>query len=321
MFDSRQLQRWGISETRLPAGSEILYRPRSLWARYRFEIGAAAAALLIQAVLIGGLLVERRRRRRAEGEARELLSELTLMNRRAGASELSAAIAHETLQPVAAIVANAEAGSVLLRQAEPAAGEMAELLRDIAADGRRAAAVIRSLQGLFKSEALKPAPNDLNELCRETLGMMRTELERHGVSTRFALAEGLPPVLVERIHAQQVILNLVRNAIDALQPVTDRPRVLTVRTEAEEGGGVLLTVVDSGVGIDPEKLGRIFDPFFTTKPKGTGMGLTICHSIVKAHGGQLTAAQGKPHGMVFRVKLPRAAAAGAKAPSAAPAPA
>jgi signal transduction histidine kinase len=148
---------------------------------------------------------------------------------------------------------------------------------------------------------------DLGDLVREILAIVRGELDDHGVVVAQHLAEPLPPIVGERTQLQQVVLNLVMNAVEAMKEVSDRRRAIDVTTRVIDGGDVLLTVADTGHGIKPDDTGRIFEPFFTTKPQGMGMGLSISRSIVEAHGGRLWASAGNPHGTIFHVRLPVAA--------------
>jgi signal transduction histidine kinase len=305
VFDWRQLQRWDIPEARLPAGSEIRFRPPTAWEQYRTQIMAIAAAMLLQTLLIGWLIYEQRRRRLAEVEARRRMGELAHMNRSAAIGEMSASIAHEINQPLAGIVMNAGSALRFLGSAPPQLDGVRTVLNMILRDGDRASNVIGTIRSMFKKDARDKAPININEAVRETLALLRSELHQCDVSVNAVLTEGLPQILGDRIQLQQVILNLTRNAAEAMGSVNGRARILRVRSEANESGDVIVTIGDSGPGIHGENLSRIFEPFFTTKPDGMGMGLSICRSIVEAHGGQLTAAPAKPSGMDFQIVLPR----------------
>jgi C4-dicarboxylate-specific signal transduction histidine kinase len=197
----------------------------------------------------------------------------------------------------------------LLAKKSPDLDEARTALNRIVADGHRAAQVIASIRTMFKRDDPKRVRLDVNGLIREVLALMRGELQGKRIALRIALAEQLPQVLGERAQLQQVILNLIMNAIEAMVSVTDRARTLRVTTEAHYLA-VLITVEDSGTGIAPENMGRIFDAFFTTKEQGMGMGLSISRSIIEAHGGRLSAAPGEPHGSIFQIVLPADAPAG-----------
>jgi len=304
VFDWRQLQRWGISENRLPVGSEVRFRSPTAWEQYRWQIMLISAALALQSLLIGRLFYEHRRRRQAEVEASRRMAELAHMNRSAAIGQMSASIAHEIKQPLAAIVMNASAGLHWLAKDTPNVEEAAYALKNIVGNGNRATQVVETLRAMFKKEISNRTLVDINDAIREVLTLLHIELDEHEVLTKATLKEGLPRVMADRVQFQQVIFNLVRNAIEAMSSAAAGPRVLRLRSEATETRECLVAIEDSGPGIEPETLKRIFEPFFTSKSKGMGMGLSICHSIVEAHGGRLSAASAKPHGAIFEIYLP-----------------
>jgi signal transduction histidine kinase len=303
-FDWRELQRWNISESRLPAGSEVLFRPTTAWDQYRWQIILIAAALLLQSGLIAGLFFERRRRRNAEVLARRTMGELANMNRIAAAGELSASIAHEMKQPLAAMVTNVGAGLRWLGATEPNLEETRMALQNVVKDGNRAAEVVDSVRAMFKKEQTERTQLNLNDLINSVLYLLRDELRPQRIILRTNLDPQLPPVQGNRGELQQVILNLVRNAVDAMKDITYRPRALTVKSEVRPPNDVLMSVADSGTGIDPKDIDHIFDAFFTTKSNGMGMGLSICKSIIEDHGGRLWALPNLKHGSVFNISLP-----------------
>jgi signal transduction histidine kinase len=179
-----------------------------------------------------------------------------------------------------------------------------ETFQDIAVAGQRASEVIQSIRGMFKMAKHEETALNANELIRETIALMRTELEAERILVQLDLNAQVPLVFGHRGQLQQVFLNLVSNAAEAMLPVTDRARVLKVTSEAFESDCVAVLIADSGTGIESKNIDRIFDAFFTTKPNGMGMGLPICRSIVDAHGGSLTVTSGAGHGAVFRIVLP-----------------
>jgi signal transduction histidine kinase len=306
VFDWRQLQRWDISEKRLPAGSEIQFRPPTAWEQYRWQIVLIAIAVVMQSLLIAGLLYQRQRRRSAEVEARRRMGELALMNRRAAIGEMSASIAHEIKQPLSAIITNSDVGLRWLAKLAPdgnIAGAAAALKR-IAGDVDRANKVVESIRTMFKKDDQSRERLDVNDVIRQVLALLRIELEEHDVSVRSALSDGAARVLGNRVQLQQVILNLVRNAIESMRATNGTQRVLKIGSVATESGEFVVTIEDSGPGIDLDVLNRLFEPFVTTKSSGMGMGLSICRSIVEAHGGRLSAAPVTPHGAAFEVMLP-----------------
>jgi signal transduction histidine kinase len=218
--------------------------------------------------------------------------------------EMAASIAHEINQPLGAIVSNGNAGLRWLATATPDLDEARAALKRIVADGHRASEVISGIRSMFKKEGQVTAPHDVNELVREVLRLVRGEVAGQGISVRTELSGGLAPIPVNRAQLQQVIANLVMNAVDAMSTVVDRARVLRVKTAVNDSHQLLIAVEDTGIGIDPGDFDRIFDPFYTTKSHGMGMGLSICRSIVEVHGGRLTVARGQPDGAVFQVMLP-----------------
>src|SRR5215475_644781 len=216
---------------------------------------------------------------------------------------MTASIAHEINQPLAAIVANASAGLRWMAQKPPALGESRECFEQIVSEGQRAADVVQSVRAMFKSKGLGRVSIDLNQLIDGVLTLVQATLQRHGIVVHTELDKRLIPVTGNRVQLQQVLFNLVTNAIEAMESVADR--TMLVKSELEISGEVRITVEDSGSGIESENIDRIFGSFFTTKADGMGMGLAICRSIIETHGGTLSVSQGEPHGSTFRVVLPR----------------
>jgi signal transduction histidine kinase len=171
-------------------------------------------------------------------------------------------------------------------------------------DGNRASEVIRRVRALANKTSIEKVPLDINDVVREVIALVQRELISHRVSLRTELAPVLPMILGDRIQLQQVIINLVMNGIEAMQSITDRPRELVIRSRQDETHQVLVRVADCGVGISAENVDRLFNPFFTTKSSGMGMGLSICRSIMEAHGGRLWATANVPHGATFQFTLP-----------------
>jgi PAS domain S-box-containing protein len=238
--------------------------------------------------------------------------ELAEVNRHTTMGAMTASIAHEVNQPLAAVVTNANAGLRWLGRPEPDIDEVRVLLKRIVDEGHRAGAVITGIRSMFRKDTDERSPVSVNELISEVLAVVHGELDSHQVSLQTELRDGVPPVLAEQTQLRQVILNLVMNAVDAMNSVTDRGRVLTVRSEADGSDNVRITLEDTGTGIDPNHMDRIFEAFFTTKARGMGMGLSICRSIIESHGGQLSVSSRSPHGSTFSVKLPTAASGPAR---------
>ncbi len=274
-------------------------------------------------VLIGGTLFEASEnqgvsfvldlteRKRAEAEAREserryreTLMELAHANRVTAMGQLTASIAHEVNQPITAAVINAEAALRWLGAQPPDLEEVRAALGLIVEDGTRAGNIIGGIRALIKKLPPRQACLDLNEAIREVIALTRGEAAKTGVSVQTDLADGLPLIYGDRVQLQQVILNLIINAIEAMSGVAETPRALLISTGQAEPGGVLVAVRDSGPGLDPASLEHLFNAFYTTKSGGMGMGLAICRSIIEAHEGQLCASANEPRGAVFQFTLP-----------------
>jgi len=242
-------------------------------------------------------------RKQAEVELHEAQTNLAHVTRVTALGEMAASIAHEVNQPLAAVVTNAAACLRWLDREPANLKEARGTLQSIINDGNRAGEVIQRVRALVNKTTDRKALH-INEVVNEVMSLVQHELFSHRVALRLELAPALPPVLADRIQLQQVILNLVINAIEAMQPVKDRPRELVIRTRQDETSQVLVTVSDCGVGVAAEDVDRLFDAFFTTKSSGMGMGLSICRSIVDTHGGRLSAFGNTGPGATFQFTLP-----------------
>jgi signal transduction histidine kinase len=302
IFDWRQMQRWGISEKNLPPGSKILFRVPAAWEQYRWQILTACTVFLIQIALIGWLIYEHRRRHLAEVQARNSMAELTQLNRLSTAGELSAAIAHEVRQPITAMVAMANAAARWLSRESPDIGRAQDAVNKVVAAGHRASDVITNVRGLFGKDTQEKTSTDVNKLIKAVLALVYIDLRKHSIETQMSLSE-LPPVIGNEVQLQQVILNLVMNAIESMVSAAE-PRVLSIRSESTEHNSILISIADTGRGIDVRNLNRIFKPMFTTKARGMGMGLAICKSIIESHDGQIWVSAGVPRGSIFHFELP-----------------
>jgi PAS domain S-box-containing protein len=240
----------------------------------------------------------------AEHALRKAQAELAHVTRVTTLGQLTASIAHEVNQPLAAVVANAEACLRWLDRETPNLDGARRSVEWVIDDGNRASEVIRRVRALAKKTDIEKVPLDVNEVVREVFALVRGELISHQVSVRTEFAPALPVILGDRVQLQQVIINLVMNGIEAMQSVTDRPRQLVIRSSQDETEQVLVSVTDCGVGISSENADRLFSAFFTTKASGMGMGLSICRSIVEALGGRLWATANIPHGATFHLTLP-----------------
>ena len=299
VFDWREMQRWGISESRLPPGSEIMFRNPTTWEQYRAYILAVIAAILIQSALIAWMLYEHWRRQRAEILARNTMSELTHVNRVATVGQLSASIAHEVNQPLAAMLANAEAALRWLDRAN--LEEVREGLKGIVSDGFRASDIITNLRAMFKHDVQEKTLVDINKLVSSVLALVVIDLQKHDIELQTQLDDQIPQVLVNQVQVQQVILNLVMNAIEEMS--SSQTRVLRIKTELSQSNKVHMSVEDTGTGIKASNVARVFKPMFTTKARGMGMGLSICQSIIENHDGRIWVAPGTNGGSIFQFEL------------------
>jgi PAS domain S-box-containing protein len=251
-------------------------------------------------------ITERKRAELDLHDAREALSRATRLTMM---GELSASIAHEINQPLGAIIMNGNACQRFLAISPPDLDEVKDGLESIVSDGNRASEVLSRIRGMLKNAAPERAQIDVNRAITEVLALTRHELQQHRVSVQDDLNPELPTIMADRVQLQQVVLNLVMNGIDAMRAVTDRLRVLTVRSQLDDRNNIVVSVGDSGVGLDAVSRERVFDSFFTTKSDGMGMGLAISKSIIEAHHGRLWAAPQSRFGAVFAFALPSTAGA------------
>ena len=243
-------------------------------------------------------------RKLAEDALHKARADLAHVSRVTTLGELSASIAHEVNQPLAAIVTNGEVGLRLLQRDDLDTAEIRDTLKAVISEGRRASDIIRRLRTLTTKTEMQKAELDLNEVIADVVPLVRDEMIGKRVTLRLELAPALPAVLGDRIQLQQVIINLLVNAMDAMASVDGRPRELAIRSQTRGPGQVLIAVRDTGVGIDPQSARGIFEAFYSTKPNGMGMGLSICRSIVESHGGTIWAAPNEGPGATFQFALP-----------------
>ena len=436
MVDWRALRQWGISESRLPSGSVIRYKPYSTWEDHKLFILTTVFVFLAQAVTIAGLLINRRHRQRAEAKARasqearsllaaivetsddaiirkdlngniitwnrsaerlfgydaaeaigrpitiivppsELPAELEILERArrgepvhnyetvrrrkdgrevqvsiaispifndagkvVGASkicrdvtaknaaeteirrqraelahvtrvstlgQLTSALTHELNQPLGAILRNAEAAEMFLQNPQPDLNEIRAILADIRKDDQRAGSVIERMRSLLKRRSLVSNPLDLREVVEDTVALVQPDLLARQVRLTLEIPDNLPAVMGDRVHLQQVLLNLILNGMDAMGKNPEAERELSVRVRARPAGRLEVSVTDAGSGLQPGEIGQLFEPFFTTKPNGMGMGLAISRTIIEAHGGKIRAENNPVKGAVFSFTLPTAA--------------
>jgi PAS domain S-box-containing protein len=242
--------------------------------------------------------------KRAEEDLRKAQADLAQVARVTTFGELAASIAHEVNQPLTAVVSNAEAARRWLDRSTPNLDEARAAVDSIIKSGHRAGEVTRRVRALLNKTDAQKTPLDINDVANEAIALVQHELFSNRVVLRVELAADLPAVNGDRIQLQQVIVNLVINGIEAMQPLTDRPRELLIQTQQDQAHQVLIAVKDSGVGIGAENVDQLFQAFFTTKSGGMGMGLSICRSIVEAHGGRLSASGNVGPGATFQIALP-----------------
>jgi len=306
-FDWRQMQRWNIDPSLLPPGSDIRFKVPTAWELYRWYIVSALSLLALQSLLIAGLVFERRRRRQAEVDSRRNLAAISHLDRRAAMGELATSLAHELNQPLNAILQNAGMAQMMLRSTTLPSelSEMTDIIGDIRKDDIRASEVIRRMRGLLQKHELEAHPVDLNDVAQETIAIVRPDARARQIEMEVELVDGIRPVLGDRVHLQQVLLNLLMNAMDAvadMPPERQRVRVSTTQSE----GAVRLAVSDTGTGIPLDRLTTIFEPFYTTKTGGSGMGmgLAIARGIIEAHDGRMAAENNTAGGAIVWFSIP-----------------
>ena len=305
IVDARQLRRWGLAEGNLPPGTVLMHKERSLWEEHWLAVTVALGVVLMQAGIIAALLLERRRRQDAESRSRLHLLEAVHLNQSATAGALSSSIAHELNQPLSAIRNNAEAASELLRSGNPDLDLIQQILLDIQADDQRAGDIICRMRGLLKKRSeIDWQEFDLNDVTSSAIHIIHGEAERRGITLNTNRPTTELPVRADKVHVQQVVLNLATNAMDAMTD-SESARILTFATGLEKEKAEL-RVADTGNGIPQERLCSIFEPFYTTKQAGTGLGLSIARAIVETYGGTISADNRPEGGAIFRVALPLA---------------
>ena len=318
LVDARELQRWGLDERRLPAGSAVEFRTPSLWSAYGGYIVAGVTLFLLQSALVVALLVNRvqrrraemehgeseRRRVRAEDDARRQRDELAHAQRVATLGELTGSFAHELNQPLTAIAANAQAARKLLaaNRADP---EVEEALEDVAKEATRAGDIIHGLRALFRKERGVRTWLDVNDLIRDVLRLLGPDLRAREITVHMESGRALPAILGDGVQLRQVLINLLVNAEEAIALAGDGPREIRIRAVFAEPAYVDIAIDDTGIGVKESDLDLIFNHFVGTKPQGLGMGLVISRSIVEAHGGRVWATtRDEGRGVTLHVRLP-----------------
>ena len=304
MFDWRELQRWGIPESRLPPGSVVRFRRPSLWEEHKLTVLAAIGALVLQSLLITLLLYARRARQRAEIESRRNLGLAADANRRETISALTTSIGHEIAQPLTAIMQNAEALQMLVTAKREATDETGEIVADIRAEAGLATQIMNRHRAMLRSRQLEKKPIDLHSVIDESLALVTHDMRARQIETTLDLSSTPCVIDGDQVLLGQVLINLVRNAMDALGETPPARRQITIRS-AVRAADVEVSVSDTGPGLPAEIMGKLFTPFVTTKANGLGIGLTIARTIVAAHNGTITAHENPNGGATFTVALPR----------------
>lgn len=306
--DNRVLRRFDIPEKLVPTGYELRYRTPSFWELYRWRIVAVGLALGLETALLIALLAERRSRRSAEDETRQRRQELAHAARLATVGELAASISHEINQPLGAILANAETAELLLDSKAPGnAEELRQILTDIRRDDVRASEVMRRVRALAGRREIEMKPLDVNAIAESVASLLEAEARRRGVALTKDFRPGLPACRADEVSLQQVIINLALNGMEAMTATPAGRRRLTLATRSR-GSRVVVRVSDTGHGISPADRPRLFESFFSTKDHGLGLGLSICRSIIEAHGGRIAADNDVAGGATFEFELPALAA-------------
>jgi signal transduction histidine kinase len=301
--DWRQVRRWGIDEKAIPNDAVVHFKERTFWEDHQNEVMIGVAVFLLQAGLIGGLLVERRRRRSAEHAEQNHRSDLAHASRLAVAGELTASIAHEINQPLGAILSNADAADLLLASGADRRDEVRQILADIRRDDLRASEVIRRLRALLSKHQGERQPFSLEQAVSDIEPLLHAGARRRQATLDLRPVPPAVTVVGDRIQIQQVLINLVLNALDAVADVPEERRTVVVAFETTPGG-IAIAVRDRGHGVAPEHMPKLFESFFSTKRKGMGMGLSITRTLVAAHGGRIWAENNPEEGAVFHVELP-----------------
>jgi signal transduction histidine kinase len=308
-LDWGQARRWGIDEDAIPGDAVVHFKQPPFLEEHRNEAIAATSVFLFQGGLIGWLLVERHRRRLAELAVQKQRFELTHASRLAVAGELTASIAHDINQPLGAILSNADAADLILESGGGQREELRAILADIRRDDLRAGAVIQRLRALLAKKAVQRRPFDLIEAVIDAAAVLRAEARRRRMTLEVRSETTAAPMVGDRVQIQQVVINLVLNAMDAMADMPEDRRAVVVSIE-RLAGNIAMTVRDQGNGIVSEHLPQLFDSFFSTKRTGMGLGLSIARSVCEAHGGRIWAENAPGQGAVFHVECPAATGAG-----------
>ncbi|MBB6095265.1 signal transduction histidine kinase [Povalibacter uvarum] len=263
--------------------------------------------LIVQTALIVVLMVQNHRQRQAQDDTKRQQSEVAHAARLVLVGEITASIAHEVNQPLSAILSNADAAEILLSATPPPLDEIRQILDDIRRDDLRAHEIVRNLRKLLTKREVQMESVDLNEIARTALLLIKADAARRGIAVTTKLDGDLPHVQGDPVHLQQVLLNLIVNAMDSMSEVPADDRRLEIATRRRDTRSIEVSVIDSGAGVKASELSRLFDSFYTTKPQGMGLGLSIARAIVQTHGGNIWAQSNGARGAAFTFTIPMAA--------------
>ena len=304
LFDWRELERWGIPESRLPPGSVVRYRGPSLWSEYWATALIAASAMAVQALLIIGLLLERRGRHRAEADSRRNLALAADASRRETMSALNSSILHELAQPLSSMILNAQALQMMVAANRATPDTIEEILSDIQTEGTLATQIIDRHRTMLRTRRLQKKPIDLHAVVNESLALVAHDMRARQIEATVNLSSNPCVISGDSVLLQQVLVNLVVNAMDAMAETPRKRRRVTISSKVT-ATAVEVSVRDTGPGLHADVIGTLFTPFVTTKSHGLGIGLTIARRIVDAHGGTIAAHNNPEGGATFTVTLRR----------------
>jgi signal transduction histidine kinase len=303
VVDWRALERWGLSEARLPSGTEVLFRTPTLWQEHRAMVLIAVGVLGIQSLLIAGLLYQRRARRKAEIQSQRNLALAADANRRQTMSALTSSIAHELSQPVSSMIHNAQAARMMISARRATPDAMGEILSDIESEGMLAIQIMDRQKTMLRNHPLEKTPIDLPAVILESLALVDHDMRARQIEATVNLSPNHCIITGDQVLLQQVLVNLLMNAMDAMAETPPARRRVTISTEVR-AADVAVSVRDDGTGL-PAQINGLFAPFATTKAHGLGVGLTITRAIVDAHGGTIGGSNNPEGGATFTVILPR----------------
>ena len=304
IIDWRQLKRWSIDEDRLPAGSIVRYRESTIWEDHKWQIVAVIVVILGQAFALFALQIQHRRRRRAEEEAQKLRDERAHISRVMAMGEIAASLAHELNQPLSAIRSYAQAAQRFLDNEPSQPDEAGKALAGIVAGNRRAEEVIKRIRNALKKEPFKRTCLDVTDTIREVIKLVQKKADEHDVTLETETETDLPWIFGDRVQLQQVLFNLIINAIEAIADDAGKAGEVKVTASRAGANAVLISVEDNGVGIRGEQQELLFDAFYTTKAEGMGIGLSISRSIIEDHGGVLSFSRKQGKGTTFSFTVP-----------------